>query len=247
MPFTQTVYPQFRDADADGLIGLKGCLRYFQDIHTWFMHSVNKGNDVLPEQYGAAWVYTRYRMELCQRLDYTGPVELSCRMEPYRLPVLVTLQFEARQHALLAARGRLECCVFSLTRQRPLKLQAVDFPEGLAEAGEGGLPAFLNLGRETDGMEERYLHTVRVSDLDKSRHMNNLRYIEMFEDAFDSAFWAGFRPRGVEICFLSQCREGETLSVRAAQEEGGLRMAALHENGKLAAVALFTNAAGDPV
>ena len=57
MPFTQTIQPQFRDADEDGLIGLCGCMRYFQDIHTWYMHDIDKGNDVLPERYGAAWVY----------------------------------------------------------------------------------------------------------------------------------------------------------------------------------------------
>ena len=34
MPYTQTIQPQFRDADEDGLIGLRGCIRYFQDIHT---------------------------------------------------------------------------------------------------------------------------------------------------------------------------------------------------------------------
>ena len=59
MPFAQTVMPQFRDADEDGLIGIRGCMRCFQDIHTWYMHSMNKGNDVLPEQYGAAWIYSR--------------------------------------------------------------------------------------------------------------------------------------------------------------------------------------------
>ena len=45
MPFEQTVHPQYRDAEADGLIGLKGAMHYFQDTHTWFMHSLHKGND----------------------------------------------------------------------------------------------------------------------------------------------------------------------------------------------------------
>ena len=58
MPYEQILYPQYRDADPDGLIGLKGAMHYFQDGHTWFMHAYSKGNDVLPEQYGAAWVYT---------------------------------------------------------------------------------------------------------------------------------------------------------------------------------------------
>ena len=49
MPFHQTIYPQFRDADPDGLVGLRGAMRYFQDIHTWFFHAIDKGNDVLPQ------------------------------------------------------------------------------------------------------------------------------------------------------------------------------------------------------
>ncbi len=28
MPFEQTVLPQYRDADPDGLIGLKGCIKF---------------------------------------------------------------------------------------------------------------------------------------------------------------------------------------------------------------------------
>jgi len=53
MPYSQTVMPQFRDADEDGLIGIRGCMRAFQAIHIWYIHSVNKGNDVLPETHGA--------------------------------------------------------------------------------------------------------------------------------------------------------------------------------------------------
>ena len=56
MLFQLQVNPQFRDADHDGLIGLRGCMRYFQDAHTYFMHAIEKGNDVIPEKYGAAWI-----------------------------------------------------------------------------------------------------------------------------------------------------------------------------------------------
>ena len=96
MPFEQTILPQYRDADPDGLIGLKGCMHYFQDIHTYYMHSIHKGNDELPEQYGAAWVYTRYHVSLKHKLDYTDSAQLSTWMEPYHRPVLVNLNFILR-------------------------------------------------------------------------------------------------------------------------------------------------------
>ena len=54
MPFERTILPQYRDADPDGLMDLKGCMRSFQDIHTCCMHSIHKGNDGLPKRYGAA-------------------------------------------------------------------------------------------------------------------------------------------------------------------------------------------------
>ena len=44
MAFTQKFMPQYRDADETGLIGIRGFMRYCQDIHTWFMHEYNKGN-----------------------------------------------------------------------------------------------------------------------------------------------------------------------------------------------------------
>ena len=223
MPFTQTVMPQFRDADEDGLIGIRGCMRCFQDIHTWYMHSMNKGNDVLPEQYGAAWIYTRSQIRLHRKMDYSGPITLNTWIERD-----------------LTAEGRLESCIYSLTQRRPLRLSAVEFPENLAEELPHEIPAFRKLGKDTEGMELRYLRTVRVSDLDKSRHMTNLRYIEMFQDAYDSAFWDRFQPNEMEICFLSQCMEGETLTVISRQEKSALYLAAQHEDGSVAAVAVFT-------
>ena len=88
-------------------------------------------------------------------------------------------------------------------------------------------------------MTEKYNRTVRCSDLDKSNHMTNLRYIDMFQDAYDKAFWAQFDARQMEMCFLSQSREGETLSVRSRQDDHKFHFAAVHADGTLAAVAMF--------
>ena len=88
-------------------------------------------------------------------------------------------------------------------------------------------------------MDEIYRKTVRVSDLDKSRHMNNLRCIEMFQDAYDSDFWSEKEPQQMEIRFLSQCREGETVSVRSRIDNTGVHFAALHQDETVASVAFF--------
>ena len=242
MPCVQSVRPQYRDADPDGLIGLRGVMRNFQDIHTWAMHAIDRGNDVIPERYGAGWVYTRYHLVLREKPDYTDDMTLTAWMEPYRQPVLVNMDMTVTQHGRLMAMGKLECCVFSLTRGRPLRLSAIDFPENVPEEIPNEIPDFIGLEKTAEGMAKRYRRVVRVSDLDKNRHMNNLRYIEMFQDAHDSAFWDALAPVETEISFISQCLEGETLSVRSRVDGNRVYLAALHEDGRLAAVALFHGA-----
>jgi acyl-ACP thioesterase len=115
----------------------------------------------------------------------------------------------------------------------------VALPENLAEELPNTIPAFSPLEASAEGMEERYERTVRVTDLDKSRHMTNLRYIEMFQDAHGSQFWKTLNPTEMEISFLSQCREGETLSVRSKADGNTVHLAAVHADGTLASVAAF--------
>ena len=166
MPFVQRDLPQYHFTDADGLIGLRGVAHYLQNIHTWHFHSVGKGNDVLPQKYGAGWIYTRYHVVLNRKIGYSGDLTLKAWMEPYRQPVLVNENVEIEQNGELVACGKMECCVFSLTRQRPLRLSAVEFPEDFAEDIPNSIPDFLGIEKTADGTEERYLRTVRTSDLD---------------------------------------------------------------------------------
>ena len=239
MVFELLVNPQFRDADHDGLVGLRGCMRYFQDAHTYFMHSIDKGNDVIPERYGAAWIYTRYHVKINRKIDYNDPLLLKQWIQPYRRPLLLTLDSTIEQRGELVACGKIETCVFDLNRQLPRRLSSIDFPDGIAEEVENDIPSFIGLGKSADGLTERYRKTVRVSDLDKSRHMNNLRYIEMFQDAYESSFWSALDPHEMEIRFLSQCKEGETVSVCSRTDDTGAHFAALHQDGTLASTALF--------
>ncbi len=239
MPFIQKYLPQYHCADDDGLIGLRGAMYYFQNIHTWHMHSVDKGNDTLPQKYGAGWIYTRYHVLLKQKMDYLDELTLRAWMEPYRQPVLVNENVEICQHGKTAACGKLECCVFSLTRQRPLRLGAVEFPDGFTEDIPNDIPDFRGVEKTAEGTMERYIRTVRTSDLDVNRHMNNLHYISMFRDAHDSAFWREFDAKEMEICFMSQCKEGEEISVRSCVGSDNVRFAALHSDGRIASVAEF--------
>ena len=48
MSFTLTFLPRFRESDADGLVGVKGYVDYFQDIASGHFHLYGKGNATRP-------------------------------------------------------------------------------------------------------------------------------------------------------------------------------------------------------
>jgi acyl-ACP thioesterase len=203
------------------------------------MCSIEKGNDVIPERYGAAWIYTQYHVSINRKLGYDAPLLLRQWIQPYRRPLLLTLNSTIEQHGEIVASGKIETCVFDLNRQIPRRLNSIEFPDNIAEEINQEIPSFLGLDKSTEGMTECYQKTVRVSDLDKSRHMNNLRYIEMFQDAYGSDFWSEKEPRQMEIRFHSQCKEGEVITVGSRIDDMGVHFAAQHQDGTIASVAFF--------
>ena len=79
--FEKDYSPMFRDSDAEGLIGMRAYLYYFQDMSTGHLYHMGKGNDSLPENYGAAWIYTKYKMRVFRRVDYSRPLHLETWIE----------------------------------------------------------------------------------------------------------------------------------------------------------------------
>ena len=70
----------FRDADADGLIGAKGYFGFMTDLASEQLHFEGKGNDTLPEKDGAAWIYTKCRLQDCIPIGFEEEVHAECRI-----------------------------------------------------------------------------------------------------------------------------------------------------------------------
>ena len=70
-------------------------------------------------------------------------------------------------------------------------------------------------------LENDQTRTVRFCDLDRNGHMNNCRYLEWVADLLPSAFHREHPLREFTVCYLSEAREGEQLSLSWQQEEDG--------------------------
>ena len=222
--------PQFRDADRDGYVGLRGYMNYFQDMATHYMHNIQKGNDTLPEEYGIVWMYTKYKLHISRKIDFTGELEMKTWIPEEKSSAVIHQNLLISRDGEECAWGCVESCLYHLSKKRLVRLKEIDFPAGIAETIEPEIQGFQKLSADLEGMEYVYTHQVRYTDLDKTGHMTNLKYVDLFLNAFDSDFFEDFQIEDFELHFLDQCFEGEVIHVYKRILDGGISLTAVHDN-----------------
>lgn len=239
MIFQKEIRPQFRDAEANGLVGARGYFEYFQDVASEHMYTLGLGNDKLPDTFGMAWIYMRYRLHISREADFDAMLHADTWVEKIQSAGIMHQVMELTRNGEMCASGRVESCIYDMSKKRLRKLIDIQFPVEQAEdrntvAGELRLWRF-----DTSDMTYRYTHQVRYSELDRIGHMTNLRYVSMLLNAFDKAFFDANRITDLEIHFTNQCFEGEKIKVFVQQLDDEYRLCALKEDGKQAASAVM--------
>ncbi len=238
MQYKIDMLPQYREAGADGFIGLKGYMNYCQDAATWHMHTFGLGNDRLIEEFGIAWMFTKCHVSLYGKGDYTSPIMVETGMTDIQ-KARVDRDFRITQEGRLLAQARIENCLYHLHDNRLCRLQEIGFPD-IEPDTPLEKTEIKKIKRDISGMEKGYERKVLYSDLDKSRHMNNLHYTDLFMDAFPPEFYEEKRITGYDINYISQSFYGDVLSVYMKQDANAFDMAAVNEEGKIIAMARIT-------
>ncbi|MGI6009915.1 MAG: acyl-[acyl-carrier-protein] thioesterase [Ruminococcus sp.] len=211
--FVKDYMPMFRDADAQGRIGIRAYMSYFQDMATEHLYHMEKGNDTLPEKYGAAWIYTRYKMQVGKRADFSRKLHMETWIEKQdKLRICQDLRISADGQVF--AMGRLESCVIHLQAQKIGRLSDIEMPQGMTcDTEKIELAPFMKFKRDIAGMEYIYSHKVRYSDLDKSQHMANLRYVNLMENVFSPEFYEEHSLKEFELHYISQSFYGDEIRI----------------------------------
>ena len=75
--------------------------------------------------------------------------------------------------------------------------------------------------------------TVSFTDLDRNGHMNNTRYLDWIDDLIPSAFHRDHDLKELTVCYLSEAREGQDLSMQwGFLEDGSLQVDAHRMTGE---------------
>lgn len=244
MIFTLDYRPRFRDSDADGLVSARGYLNYFQDVASGHFHSLKKGNDTLPERYGVAWVYSRYKLKIFSKADFSEVLRISSwvsRCDAAR----VWQEMEVKRGEELLCAGRLESCVVNLSENRICRTSEIELPADLVEDRFSSVEPFEKRRKKADEADFAYTYKVAYTDIDKSRHMNNLHYADMFLNAFTPAFFDSHIITDFEIQYIRQAYFGEELTVLKKEDGDAMTLFAVNRDGALTASCVFRTKCGN--
>ena len=84
-----------------------------------------------------------------------------------------------------------------------------------------------------------YKRLVRSGDIDVTHHTNNVTYITMLLDTFSVKELEAKQWEDVEVSYLNESFEGETLSIYRKEKEDGYYFSIKKEDGKVALMAFF--------
>jgi acyl-ACP thioesterase len=127
--------------------------------------------------------------------------------------------------------AKQEMCCLSLDRHRPMRLSSVDFPtEGFPDAFM--TDEFDRFNVKPEEYEEVYQQKVLPQHIDMSHHMNNIEYVKLALNVFSASDLELCIPSELEVHYLGESEEGQTMRVFRADHNGATYMRILDENDR---------------
>lgn len=242
MTFAKTKTPLYSESEIDIHIGPRSYLYYFQDLSAQHFASFGKGNDRIPYEYGICWILSKYHVKVLERATFNEQLEMETWLEPSRSPVRLQPNLRISCKGKVYATGQMELCLANVKDQKLERLSAIDFPDDVTEHCDADVPRVRKLRVDREGMQPAYTYTVRYSDLDNNRHMNNLHYIDLVENVFGSGFYAQHPISEMELEYVNQCYEGDQVEVLYKLEGDGARadILAVRPDGETALKSVLT-------
>jgi len=221
-PFTVRYY----EVGPSRLVRTATLLDYLQDAAAEHATLLKIGVEDLHHR-ELTWVLSRLRLSVAR---YPGVAEtVLVRTWPSTRGSLASYrEFELFDAAgEIVARATTAWVVLDLVRRRPVRLGDLlpDYPLEPRRAIDDAFPSLPGPAPTEGGVR----FTVRQSDLDMNRHVNNAVYVGWALESAPPALVAGRGPVDLEVGFRAEALAGDTVLARCAPEAGAGAGRYLHE------------------
>lgn len=208
--------------DVSGKMGIAHTVLMVQDNFTENFGMIKQDNFFVKEK-GGYWAITKAKFKFLSRPFWRSKVVTTSF--PANTSMIRTMENTAittpeGEPIVLAVQ---EVCCLSLNRHRPMKLSALDFPmDGSPEPFMSDeFDRFNEIALE---YEEIYQQKILPQHIDMSHHMNNIEYVKLALNVFSVDDLEMCTPSELEVHFLGESLEGQTVRIFRAEHNGATYM-----------------------
>jgi len=212
-----------------------------QDAMTNHMKELGVDGVTVKAKYNALWVAAKAKIKFYRRPLWLEKVSLEtwvlkpplCKCERF---------FRFKSGEELIAEASNEMCVLNYDTRRIKKVSTVNYPENKIEWRTETLCDYPYSNISEDFTEEDCVYEKKVmqSDIDFSRHTNNVSYVRIVTDALPVQYFRDHEADFFEIHYISESKEGEKLKIYKREKTCGYEFAVKGEDGRTVVKAAFT-------
>ena len=186
-----------------------GAFSIVQDEAINLLTQMNLSGIVLKEKYNSMWVIVKNKIKFFDNILWGDEVKLKTFISSKSLVKLnVFVQMFSKTEKLLM-QAKIELCALSCESGRIQKLSDVGMKEVQIFDGDNMEFDNFNITEKTIIAERK----VCASNIDLSNHTNNVEYIRFLVDTYKSEELLKREIEEIEICYLKQTYEGDTLFI----------------------------------
>ena len=211
-------------SQTDAGIGLSvlGAAQIIQDNVCAFFACFKKDNVALKTGYNAVWVFVKNKFKRLDIAEWNEEITVESFITARTSATIIVDTAIRKSNGRTAVYARTEMCVINLSTQRICRISSVELEEDIpVYPSENGF-GFCRIGaEELSVVREKYSFYVPSTSIDYCMHLNNVEYLRFILNAVSVDYAINHVIKEVEIHFACQSREGEKLSVLAANTEDG--------------------------
>ena len=218
------------DCDISGRLSYHDSIRLFVDSAAAHAEHLDCGLGRMREK-KYFWLTVKTKAEFTVRPRMGERFTLRTWPEvPGKLRCIRSYEIVSAQGERMIA-GKTEWAVMDLESGRLVPMEGI-YGAGLSFTEPTACPApFAHVPEKAEDYEAYAEYTVRSTDIDMGRHMNNVAYVRTLLGSFSNEALKQMRLRSMDVIYRTPCFEGETLRLLRRKTEAGTDVCFLTERG----------------
>lgn len=218
-------------SDDNSLMSIPAMLDAIQDISGIHAYGAGISGPDLEEK-GIFWIVSKLKLRIFRRPSENEELTLSTWIQsPDRASTERDCSITKGDEMLAYSR-----CIWAALRRDNGRIAQMSsfYPDSTFDIPRPDEEPFARISKDFSDAEEIGRYTIRSVDIDRGGHMNNVNYVRTMLGCFSCEELKALDINNLDMQFLHQCYEGETVSIRKREASEGFEIGILSEEGVLA-------------